>query len=144
MEEQLNDFLQSHYIVSVVREFSVLSGGAYWFFCVEYRDSPVPASGGSGRQNNKHKDYKEILSEEEFAIYAQLRNVRYEISQKEAVPVYTICTNEQLAIIARDRPATLAELKKIPGLGEAKVEKYGPILLAALPQQAANEQESDS
>ena len=42
-------------------------------------------------------DYKEILKSEDFAVFARLRDLRKEIAQAEAVPVYTVFTNEQLA-----------------------------------------------
>ena len=62
-------------------------------------------------------DYKEILSEPDFAIFAKLRDVRKAIAQSEAVPVYTIFTNEQLAQMVTSKATTRAALAKIDGLG---------------------------
>ncbi len=77
-------------------------------------------------------DYKEVLSPEEFAVFARLRDVRKEIAQVEAVPVYTIFTNEQLAQMVQTRATTKAALEKIAGVGDARIEKYGPRILEFL------------
>ena len=42
-------------------------------------------------------DYKEVLNEVDFAVFARLRDLRKVISDKEAIPAYSIFTNEQLA-----------------------------------------------
>jgi superfamily II DNA helicase RecQ len=129
-EEELNRFLRSHRAVSVQKE--LVQGGptAYWCFCVEYLlNSPLPEGKGGGRPR---VDYKELLSADDFAVFARLREARKELAGKEAIPVYAVCTNEQLAEMAKGRAATLADLKKIDGLGEAKAEKFGETLLAAI------------
>ena len=77
-------------------------------------------------------DYKEILSADDFAVFVRLREARKELAAKEAIPVYAVCTNEQLAEMAKDRAATMADLKKIDGFGDAKAEKYGEAFLAAM------------
>ena len=40
--------------------------------------------------------------------------------------------NSTLAEIAERRPRTIAELASVPGVGPAKLERYGAELLAAL------------
>ncbi|MGA2032877.1 MAG: HRDC domain-containing protein [Thermoguttaceae bacterium] len=128
-EEELNRFLRSHRAVSVQKE--LVQGGqtAYWCFCIEYLLGSVPEGKGSGRQR---VDYKEILSAEDFAIFVRLREARKELAAREAIPVYAVSTNEQLAEMAKSRAATLADLKKIDGFGDAKTEKYGETFLLAM------------
>ena len=46
------------------------------------------------------------------------------IAKDEAVPVYMVFTNEQLAQMVRRRPSK-ADLDKIAGVGEARIQKYG-------------------
>jgi superfamily II DNA helicase RecQ len=75
---------------------------------------------------------KEILSPEDFAVFARLRELRKEIAQVEAVPVYTIFTNEQLAQIVQAKAATKGDLEKVAGVGDARIEKYGPRFLEHL------------
>ena len=64
--------------------------------------------------------------------FVQLRDLRKSIAQAEAVPVYTVFTNEQLAAMVRARVTTRAGLGKIDGVGEARIEKYGPRVLPVL------------
>ena len=80
-------------------------------------EQSVPEGKGGGRPR---VDYKEILSADDFAVFVRLREVRKELAGKEAIPVYAVCTNEQLAEMAKGRAATLADLKKIDGFGDAK------------------------
>ena len=72
--------------------------GSFWTFCVDYLEptSGVTADGRQAGQRGK-VDYKEVLSPEDFVIFAGLREVRKEMAQKDGVPVYTIFTNDQLA-----------------------------------------------
>jgi superfamily II DNA helicase RecQ len=77
-------------------------------------------------------DYKEVLSSEDFAVFAKLRDLRKVISEKEAVPAYSIFTNEQLAAMVTGKVDTLAAMGTIPGVGAARIDKYGAAFLAAL------------
>jgi superfamily II DNA helicase RecQ len=138
-EEELNRFLRSHRAVSVQKE--LVQGGqtAYWCFCIEYLLGIIPEGKGSGRQR---VDYKEILSAEDFAIFVRLREARKELAGREAIPVYAVSTNEQLAEMAKSRAATLADLKKIDGFGDAKAEKYGETFLLAIGEEVGRTDEA--
>ena len=64
-EEELNRFLRSHRVVSVQKQLVLEGGTAYWCFCVEYL---LGAKGtGEGAKGRSRVDYKEVLSEEDFA-----------------------------------------------------------------------------
>ena len=39
------------------------------------------------------------------------------------------CTNEQLAEVARRLPRSQGALREVPGISEARVEKFGALLL---------------
>jgi superfamily II DNA helicase RecQ len=130
IEEELNHFLRSHKVISVQKTVEVIDGTPRWCFCVEYlEDGVAPGRSARGAGRSKRVDYKEVLSEEDFAVYARLRDIRKELAASEAVPVYAVCTNEQLAAVATNRPDSLTALKEIDGLGEAKAAKYGEALL---------------
>ena len=77
-------------------------------------------------------DYKEVLNPADFALFAKLRDWRKATAEGEGVPVYSVFTNEQLAGIAVKRPDTVAGLREVEGVGEAKAKKYGAGLLAIL------------
>jgi len=129
-EAELNAFLRGHRVTAVHREL-VREGGAYWALCVEYLEGA--GGGASGKPGGRPRvDYKEVLSEADFAVYSRLRERRRELAEKEAVPVYAVCTNEQLAEMAKRRVTTPAGLQEIEGFGEAKAAKYAAGLLEVM------------
>ena len=128
-EEELNRFLRSHRAVSVQKELLQTGHTAYWCFCIEYLLGSPPEGKGAGRPR---VDFKELLSADDFAVFVRLREARKQIAGKEAIPVYAVCTNEQLAKMAKGRAAALADLKKIDGFGDAKAEKYGETFLLVI------------
>ncbi len=87
-------------------------------------------------------DYREVLSAEDFAVFAKLRDLRKEIAQGEAVPVYTIFTNEQLAKMVQAKATTKAALEKVAGVGDARIEKYGARVLEVLTQSGKKDDEA--
>ncbi|MBN2291350.1 MAG: HRDC domain-containing protein [Pirellulales bacterium] len=129
-EEELNRFLRSHRVISAKKELVQTSTTSYWCFCIEYIDGPP--SGREKESSRRRVDYKEVLSESDFAVFVQLREVRKQLATDEAIPVYVVCTNEQLAEMARNRSESISNLKKINGFGEAKAEKYGSAFLKAI------------
>ncbi len=73
-------------------------------------------------------DYREVLSPEQFAAFVKLRTLRQTIAKDDAVPVYVIFTNEQLAAMVQKGAASKADLGRIDGVGEAQdPEVRGPL-----------------
>ena len=129
-ETELNHFLRSQRILTVHREFVSQGENAFWTMAVEYlSDSTEKTKKTTGK---KRIDYREILTPEDFALFVKLRDWRKQAAEKEAVPVYTIFTNEQLAEMAKKKAQSKTELKEISGVGEARVKNYGDGVLAIL------------
>ncbi len=74
------------------------------------------------------------MSAAEFALFAKLRNLRKTLAEGEGVPVYAVFTNEQLAAMVTRRASTTAAIAAVPGVGEARLKKYGDALLSVLQQ----------
>ena len=130
--EELNRFLRGHRALSVTKELVGGRDNPAWAFCVEYLErAPLDGGGGDGRRENRI-DYKQVLSPEDFAVFSRLREVRKALAEKAAVPPYAVFTNEQLAALATQRPASAAAMEKIEGVGPARMEKFGAAVLAAL------------
>ncbi|HEU4406985.1 MAG TPA: HRDC domain-containing protein [Polyangiaceae bacterium] len=72
------------------------------------------------------------LTRDEKKVVAGLKAWRRDYSQANRTPVYLICPDRTLEALARARPKSLDELRAIYGLGEAKVQRFGAELLAAL------------
>jgi superfamily II DNA helicase RecQ len=120
VEAEVNRFLRSVRVVNMQREFVPQGDNSFWSLAVEYL-----VDGGRSPRRKPRVDYKEVLSPEAFGVYATLREWRKAKAAQEAVPVYTIFTNEQLAEIAENQATTKAGLQAIDGIGEARVKKYG-------------------
>jgi superfamily II DNA helicase RecQ len=121
-EAEINRFLRSVRVVNLQREFVSQGDNSFWSMAVEYLVNGVGSTTGSKRSRI---DYKEVLEPEAFAVFAKLREWRKTKAAQEAVPVYTIFTNEQLAQIVEKNITTKAGLQQIDGIGESRVKKYG-------------------
>jgi superfamily II DNA helicase RecQ len=64
--------------------------------------------------------------------FAALRAWRLERARADAVPAYVIFHDSTLQEIAAGHPKTSAELAKLPGVGPAKLERYGDEVLRVL------------
>jgi ATP-dependent DNA helicase UvrD/PcrA len=70
-------------------------------------------------------------------IYAALKQWRLELAKAEDIPAYVIFHNSTLAAIAEHAPTNLGELAHVPGVGPAKLERYGEDVLEVLAAGAA-------
>ncbi|HEV7600070.1 MAG TPA: DNA helicase RecQ [Bradyrhizobium sp.] len=59
-----------------------------------------------------------------------LRAWRSEVARKRGVPAYVVLHDSTIDGIATQRPATLEQLRRIPGIGDKKLEHYGEELIA--------------
>jgi ATP-dependent DNA helicase RecQ len=66
------------------------------------------------------------------ALMERLRAWRREVSAAQGVPAYVVFHDRTLAEIAGRRPGSLAELGQVPGVGPAKLERYGEQVLELL------------
>jgi superfamily II DNA helicase RecQ len=96
---------------------------------VEYLDSPEK---NLNEQQKGKVDYKEILSAADFSLFSKLRETRKKLAEENGLPVYAVCTNEQLAEIAKRKPKSLAECMQIEGIGQGKADKFVPALLECI------------
>lgn len=137
-QSELNTFLAGHRVLAVQREW--LADGAHsgWAFCVEVAAGPgtlpsaLKVDSAARGQRNQDVDYKQVLGEADFAVFARLRALRKQLAQADGVPVYAVASNEQLAALVTRRVRTLDEMAAVDGLGPARVDKYGAALLTVL------------
>ena len=144
-EDALNGFVSSHRVLSVERRWVDQGSNSFWAVWVEYLEvSSKPAPNGApGTAAKKKVDFKERLSPEDFDVYLQLRALRKELAAEEGLALYAVFNNEQLAQIVERRARTTAGLQSIPGIGEARAEKYGPRVFALLNQVWKGADETD-
>jgi superfamily II DNA helicase RecQ len=128
--EEVNAFLRSNRILSVDRHFVQDGANSVWAICVSYLGEANRAQTASAKRSKV--DYREVLSEADFAVFAKLRDLRKELAEREAIPAYALFTNEQLAAMVQKRVRNGAALKEIEGVGEARATKYGAAFLQVL------------
>ena len=143
-EAELNAFLRSHKVLSVVRRWVDQGATSFWAFCVDYLDPATTGGRGSQQSARRGKiDYRQVLNDDDFAAFARLRDLRKEIAQAEGVPVYAVFNNEQLAKMVQQKARTGSDLEAIAGVGDGRIEKYGPRFLEFLTQQSGGGDETD-
>jgi DNA helicase-2/ATP-dependent DNA helicase PcrA len=64
--------------------------------------------------------------------FEELKAWRLARARTEEIPAYVVFHNSTLEEIAARRPRSLAELAAVPGVGPAKLDRYGEDVLAAL------------
>ena len=131
-EAELNRFLSSHRVVSVEKKFTKDGLRGCWCFCIHYLESKPVTNGRPAAQSRV--DYKEILNDQDFQKYARLRELRNAKAKEEGRPAYSIFTNEQLANMVTQKVVTQKAMARIPGIGQARMERYGPAFLSILQQ----------
>jgi ATP-dependent DNA helicase RecQ len=64
--------------------------------------------------------------------FAALRAWRADLAREQGVPAYVILHDRSLRELATRRPAVVAELLDVPGIGQAKADRYGEALIRLL------------
>ncbi|NDW03220.1 DNA helicase RecQ [Jiella pacifica] len=86
------------------------------------------ASGGSAQQS--------AVPEADRALFQMLRQKRMEIARLQNVPPYVIFHDKTLIELAAARPGSRSEMARVPGVGEAKLDRYGPAFLSVIAEHA--------
>jgi ATP-dependent DNA helicase RecQ len=73
-----------------------------------------------------------VVAEGDRALFEALRQKRLELARAQNVPPYVIFHDKTLIELAAARPASRAQMAGVPGIGEAKLERYGPAFLAVI------------
>ena len=133
-DQKLRDFCASHDVVSYAEHRFVWQGEPRWSLLVQWR----PLNGGDAMRAEfqqrvaEQQELKAELSLEERALFERLREWRNATMKASGRPSFVMFSNRQLVELARSRPATLAALREIQGIGEQKAEQFGVALLEIL------------
>ncbi len=133
-EMELNHFLRSHRVVDVRKELVNTATNPMWTFCVECLDHTTHTA-ATRSKTAPQVDYKEVLSPEDFSLYQTLRDKRKELAKEAGTPVWSVANNAHIAAMAQERSKSKADLSKIDGFGESKIEKYGQAFLDLIPSE---------
>lgn len=79
----------------------------------------------SGPEAAKGKTRAVLDRPEDEALFQALRARRLELAKEQGVPPYVIFHDTTLVAIARERPISIKALSSLPGVGHAKLQRYG-------------------
>jgi ATP-dependent DNA helicase RecQ len=77
-------------------------------------------------------DVEEVEDADAEQLFQRLRELRKRLADAQGVPAYIIFSDRTLRGMARARPASLDGLLEVPGVGPAKLERYGAEFLAVI------------
>ena len=123
--DEVNAFLRSHSIIDMEKNCVTNNSTTFWTLFIRYTE-------GTHVEKTLVKtkvDYKEVLDEPTFKIFSDLRECRKKIAENLKIPIYTVFTNEELAMVSRLPEITSNNLKKLEGIGDKRMEKFGVELL---------------
>lgn len=92
------------------------------------KKAPAPST---SRERYPAEDQVE-LDADEVALLGRLKALRTDIAREERVPAYVVFPDRTLHAMAARRPRTLATLADLPGVGPARLDKYGDRFLGVL------------
>lgn len=154
----LREFVRDKEIHSVREHFFTRNDAPYLAVLVTYSEPavPIPAERRTSDRPPRDESWRQLLTKQTEPLFESLRSWRSARAKSEGIPPYVIFTNRQLAEIVSSRPASLAALSEVEGVGRAKCELYGlavlgllgppvdavPAVATADPQPAAGEEPS--
>lgn len=89
----------------------------------------------------KSRAPQQQLDAADHKLWELLKRLRKRLADEQDVPPYVIFHDATLMEMVMYRPATSAQLHKISGVGERKLELYGEEFLEAICQEPSNEQD---
>ena len=96
----------------------------------------VPQPPRAGREKVSRNQSSIALPDTDRALFQALREKRIEIARTQNLPPYVIFHDRTLIELAAARPTSRAEMAGVPGVGETKLDRYGPAFLAVIAQHA--------
>lgn len=101
------------------------------------RDKPrlmlrVPSMPRAGRDKIAQSKTTIALPEADRGLFQALREKRLEIARTQNLPPYVIFHDKTLIELATARPTSRAQMASVPGIGETKLDRYGPAFLTVI------------
>ncbi|HOD53069.1 MAG TPA: HRDC domain-containing protein [Candidatus Cloacimonadota bacterium] len=125
-EESLNEFISTHKIRFIRKEFFISQEIPYWTFVIDY----THAKKYEGREKAPEYKSSEISENEADEKLAEaIKKWRITEAKKQAYPPYIVLTNNQIDEIVSKKPMSKEALGKIAGIGKNKVSLYADAII---------------
>jgi ATP-dependent DNA helicase RecQ len=92
----------------------------------------VPEKPQAARGKVARSQAAAAVPEADRALFQALRDKRTEIARAQNLPPYVIFHDKTLIELAAARPGSRGEMAKVPGVGETKLDRYGPAFLEVI------------
>ncbi|MFA6021927.1 MAG: RecQ family ATP-dependent DNA helicase, partial [Rhodospirillales bacterium] len=97
---------------------------------IDVRTETLKAKGKSAK---REKAVPAVLRNDiDHDLLAALKKLRRELATDQGIPAYAVFPDRTLIELAAEQPASLAEMRGIHGIGEAKLDRYGELFLEVL------------
>lgn len=117
---------------------AVLKGAQKVMLREPYKAPPRPPAAitpATSKRKEYKKEYsKDVLEHDKKLLFEALRKVRLQLALEQGVPPYIIFHDSTLVQMAVEKPRDKQNLRKISGVGERKLERYGEAFLQVLRQ----------
>ena len=130
-DSPMQEFISDKEVIEYTEHFFIHDKTPYLTVLLSYRDIAPDEK----RRLNRRNDPRDELDEKEKETFDALRNWRAARAKQDGMPPYMIANNKQLAKMVKLKAATKADLGKVNGIGEAKIEKYGEDILRIIAEQ---------
>jgi superfamily II DNA helicase RecQ len=129
-QNAINQFLNEVVVKKTATNF-IAGMIDYWSVLVFFEPKISESKEAKEDEKVTVSSFEELSSAERNTLNS-LKNWRSEKSNKLGLPQYMICHNSELMTIAKVKPESVDELKKIKGFGEQKISRYGTDIISLL------------
>jgi ATP-dependent DNA helicase RecQ len=98
---------------------------------------PTVATAKAPRTRAKVDVPSALQSEADGVLLMALKSLRTKLAVAQSVPAYVVFSDRTLLELATHRPSSLRAMREIHGIGDAKLERYGPAFLELVQNHAA-------
>ncbi|VTR76511.1 ATP-dependent helicase [Cellulomonas hominis] len=95
-----------------------------------FLDGLWPQEGRARFGDGRPRAVPRLTGEVDAELLSALQSWRADLARRTSKPTYTVLGDATLSAIAELRPASVPELARVQGIGPAKIDRYGPELLA--------------
>ncbi|HXW46710.1 MAG TPA: ATP-dependent DNA helicase UvrD2 [Streptosporangiaceae bacterium] len=92
-------------------------------------ERPRGGRGGAGAKGGRDRRKPAAGADPDDPVFVRLRAWRLVTAREQSVPAYVVFSDATLQAIAARRPATMAQLAGVPGVGAVKLDRYGAAVL---------------
>ena len=135
---ELVNFQLGKDVIDISEHFLVHEKTPTLLLVLRYRDVPDNGGRASHSPEAARKDWRAELDAQGQRIYDEFRLWRSRKAKHDGLPPYLILNNRELAELVMKRPANIAQLREIEGIGEAKTKRWGEEMLALLAKLGAH------